>query len=159
MLKDKPTKIFACLFGCILFMNCGSAMILSQEAPSTEKAKSQETSVGKIIITGTLLKNDDSPMDGLVVCLFVVTDKSMTLEINDGQISNPNGKTDAKGKFTIEADPNYIKDGQKFTVGIIGNNRFGGTKAVQRNGMPFTLKFSSKDRTKRFDLGKVTVEN
>ncbi len=118
------------------------------------EASDTQASPAKILITATLIGADGSPVPEKEVYLFVVRASRLVLNIRDGKLVNPGAKTDAEGRFTIQADPSYLMDGDEFTIGT--RNAFFELTTLQRDGFNVGLQFAKGDPITRLDLGRVS---
>ena len=114
-----------------------------------------QTVPNRIGISGALVGSDGSPVAGKTVYIFVVRDNKLVLNIKEGRLANPSAETDANGRFTVEAERNYVGGGE-FTVGA--RNGLGNLATLRRDGSNVSLTFAEGDRTGRFDVGRVTLE-
>jgi len=119
------------------------------------------------LIKGVLISKTGKPLAGKTV-YFLPIDKggfSTTLKkgtkigIRDGRIvkaeyTNPSGKSNAKGEFTIEAEQSIVQKHQEFSVGFLNISRAEPLRTL--DGAVITFKIIGF--TKRIDLGRITVK-
>lgn len=108
----------------------------------------------KIVVVGTLVAKDGLPVAGRNVFLFLVSDNQLNLDVKEGKLVNPMATTDSHGKFTLEANGDYLKEDQLFTVGM--RSPSGELVVPERAGSSLILRLTKSGRA--FDVGAVSVQ-
>jgi hypothetical protein len=158
----RVARILFCIFVLALF---GLAENLYAGA-QTNTAVSPTTSADEILITGSLVFKDQSPVIGKTVFLFEAKESGYVIPVSkDGRFCSPcpNSKTDAHGHFTITLN-RKIYQWSRFTIIYSSGPRSDGKpmwQELRSNGIPVTVSFDRS--TKNIDLvkifkGPITVE-
>lgn len=110
-----------------------------------------------IKVKGTLLKKDKSPIVGRTIYVFKIVKKkeetSISMEFKDGEVVNPHGETDEKGRFIIQMNRSFIKGGQRFTLGIISGLGF---NTISQNGG--RVEFEVDEKTNKINIGEIILK-
>ena len=111
-------KTIVVVLCCFFLISWWSSNTLSQSKFREKSGKAQETMKSKIVINGTLVRKDNSPVVGKEVFLLLVKNKKPTLSVEEGKIVNPSGRSDQKGRFIIEVNRAFLLNSSEFTIGI-----------------------------------------
>ncbi len=154
-------------FICAALLVLASAFCLSRAralAAPELAPQSNSSSAEKFLIAGTLLHKDGLPAPRKTVFFFFMQDgvayAKLGLQAGVIKVVSPSGKSDIKGRFTIEVDPALIKEWRAistaFTIGFLDENRQ--PLPLTRNGVPITVNFDDQGKSKKVDLGEITVD-
>jgi hypothetical protein len=97
-----------------------------------QRLVSTKTDGQTIVISGALVREDKSAIEGARVMIAEAKDAGFALSIGQaGTSENPGAITDAKGRFSITVPRSLFKDRQEFVVVV---PLFAGTKRPMRLG-------------------------
>ncbi len=127
--------------------------LLATAGAGAETPPATDTS-DKIVVAGTLTTKDGAAVAGRSVFLFPVSGNQLNLDLKEGKLTNPAATTDSHGRFLLQAQGDYIKENQLFTVGMRAPN--GELIVPERAGSSLILKLTKSGHW--FDVGPVSVE-
>lgn len=124
----------------------------------TNTGVSARTISDKVLITGSLVYKDQSPVIGKTVFLFEANDSGYVIPVSkEGRFCSPcpHGETNAHGHFTITLDRKIYK-WSRFTIIYSSGPRSDGKpmwQELKSNGIPAIVSFDKS--TKNIDLAKI----
>jgi len=152
------------------FINCLFLGMIAVMLLGLSPLYASEDSVPGLIVKGTLLHKDGTPVINKKIYFFAVfyiknsKELSVKTSFQNGRIANPSNVTNDKGLFKIKITSDFLKktESTKFSVGLLGG--FGPGFSILRNqeGIaatidinPNTVATAQSDTT--IDMGKIIL--
>jgi len=139
--------------------------------PQQPDNKSSVADTGNFTIKGVLLNKDGTPIKGETISILHVQDGRVSgrLSFSDGKetYADPSGKSDEKGKFTIQFSTKFIEESpnKEYTIGLRSEEEFKATPMRKlilmhkdNKVFVFGLEFFDK-KTKMFEVDKLILNN
>ena len=135
----------------LLFIATGVDALAMQRPQSVSTQAVAQT----FIVSGTLVRDDKSPIEGARLTIAEAKDGGYAISIDKGWAENPSVITDAHGRFSVTVRRSLFKDRQEFVVVV---PRFAEAKHPMRiAGSDVAVKIDKT--TREYKLGKITHDS